>query len=36
MKKANWNRIYEIAEKYNLLILEDDPYYYLQVFFEVT
>jgi len=23
-------KIYEIARKYNLLILEDDPYYYLQ------
>ena len=22
--------IYEIAQKYNLLILEDDPYFYLQ------
>ncbi|KAJ3127566.1 hypothetical protein HK098_006095 [Nowakowskiella sp. JEL0407] len=23
-------RVYEICEKYNILILEDDPYYYLQ------
>jgi aromatic amino acid aminotransferase I len=24
--------IYAIAQKHNLLILEDDPYYYLQVY----
>jgi len=24
-------QIYELAQKYNFLILEDDPYYYLQV-----
>ena len=24
-------KIYEIAKKYDLIILEDDPYYYLQV-----
>ena len=23
-------RIYELAQKFNLIVLEDDPYYYLQ------
>jgi DNA-binding transcriptional MocR family regulator len=29
-------RIYEISRKYDILILEDDPYYYLQVSFNIN
>ena len=30
LTEARKREIYKIAQKYNLLILEDDPYFYLQ------